>query len=77
MALQGRGDIILEQGEVEWVIVEADEALMPHVKAEVEGRRLVLGLEHWWDHLLHPVAPLHFRVSAVTVNRVRSPAAGR
>ena len=70
VALQGRGDIILEQGEVESVIVEADEALMPHVKAEVEGRRLVLGLEHWWDHLLHPVAPLHFRVSAVTVNRV-------
>jgi hypothetical protein len=70
VALQGRGDIILEQGEVESVVIEADETVMPHVKAEVEGRRLVLGLEHWWDHLLHPVAPLHFRVSAVMMKRV-------
>ncbi len=70
VALQGRGDIILEQGDVESVVIEADEAIMSHVKAEVEGRRLVLGLEHWWDHLLHPFEPLHFRVSAVTVNGV-------
>jgi hypothetical protein len=70
VALQGRGDIVLEQGEVESVLIEADESVMAHVKAEVDGRRLVLGLEHWWDHLLHPLAPLHFRVRAVTVNRV-------
>jgi len=70
VALQGRGELVLEQGEVESVVIEADETVMPHVKAEVEGRRLVLGLEHWWDHLMHPVAPLHFRVSAVTVKRV-------
>jgi hypothetical protein len=70
VALQGRGDIVLEQGEVESVVIEADDAVMPHVKAEVDGGRLVLGLEHWWDHLLHPGAPLHFRVCAVTVKRV-------
>lgn len=70
IALQGRGDVVLEQGDVESVVIEADEAVMPHVKAEVEGHRLVLGLEHWWDHLLHPLASLHFRVSAVTVNGV-------
>jgi hypothetical protein len=70
IVVQGRGDLILEQGDVESVLIEADEAVMPRVKAVVEGRRLVLGLEHWWDHLLYPVAPLRFRVSAVTVNRV-------
>jgi Putative auto-transporter adhesin, head GIN domain/SHOCT-like domain len=70
IVVQGRGDLILEQGDVESVVIEADETVMPRVKAAVEGRRLVLGLEHWWDHLLYPVAPLRFRVSAVTVNRV-------
>ena len=54
VVVQGRGDLILEQGDVESVVIEADAAVMPHVKAAVEGRRLVLGLEHWWDHLLFP-----------------------
>ena len=70
VVVQGRGDLILEQGDVESVVIEADAAVMPHVKAAVEGRRLVLGLEHWWDSLLFPLAPLRFRVSAVMVNRV-------
>ncbi len=66
----GRGELILEQGDVESVVIEADEAVMSHVKAVVEGRRLVLGLEHWWDHLLLPAALLRFRVSAVMLTRV-------
>ena len=70
VVVQGRGELILEQGDVESVVIEADEAAMSHVKAVVEGRRLVLGLEHWWDHLLLPTALLRFRVSAVTVKRV-------
>jgi hypothetical protein len=70
VVVQGRGELILEQGDVESVVIEADEAAMSHVKAVVEGRRLVLGLEHWWDHLLLPAALLRFRVSAVTVTRV-------
>jgi hypothetical protein len=70
VVVQGRGDLILEQGDVESVVIEADETAMSHVKAVVEGRRLVLGLEHWWDHLLLPTALLRFRVSAVTVKRV-------
>jgi len=70
VVVQGRGDLILEQGDVESVVIEADAAVMPHVKAAVEGRRLVLGLEHWWDSLMFPLAPLRFRVSAVMVNRV-------
>jgi hypothetical protein len=70
VVVQGRGDLILEQGDVESVVIEAEAAVMPHVKAAVEGRRLVLGLEHWWDSLLFPLAPLRYRVSAVTVKRV-------
>jgi len=70
VVVQGRGELILEQGDVESVVIEADEAAMSHVKAVVEGRRLVLGLDHWWDHLLLPAALLRFRVSAVMLKRV-------
>jgi hypothetical protein len=70
VVVQGRGELILEQGDIESVVIEADEAVMSHVKAVVEGRRLVLGLEHWWDHLLLPTALLRFRVSAVMLRRV-------
>jgi hypothetical protein len=66
----GRGELIIEQGDVESVLIEADEAVMPHVKAQVEDGRLVLGLEHWWDSLMHPFASLRFRVSAVKVQHV-------
>jgi hypothetical protein len=70
VVVQGRGDLILEQGDVESVVIEADAAVMPHVKAVVEGRRLVLGLEHWWDSLLFPLAQLRYRVSVVAVKRI-------
>ena len=70
VAVRGRGDVIVEQGEVESVVVETDETVMPHVRAEVEGGRLILGLEHWWDSVLHPFASLRFRVSAVTLKRI-------
>ncbi len=70
VALQGRGEIVLEQGDAESVTIEADEAILPLVKAEVEGRRLVLGYRHWWDHLLHPLSTLRFRVNAKTVRGI-------
>jgi len=70
VVVQGRGELILEQGDVESVVIEADEAVMSHVKAVVEGRRLMLGLDHWWDHLLLPAALLRFRVSVVMLRRV-------
>ncbi len=70
VAVRGRGDVILEQGEVESVVVETDEVVLPHVRTEVEGGCLILGLEHWWDSLLHPFTPLRFRVSAMTLKRI-------
>ncbi len=70
VALQGHGEIVLAQGDAESVTIEADEAILPLVKAEVEGRRLVLGYRHWWDHLLHPLSTLRFRVNAKTVRGI-------
>ncbi len=70
IALQGHGDLVLEQGDTESVVIEADESILPLVKADLEGHRLVLGYRRWWDHLLHPLTTLHFRVSAKAVRGI-------
>ena len=70
VVVQGRGELILEQGEVEAVVIEADASVMPHVKAEVEGRRLVLGSSTGGITCCSRPPLLRFRVSAVTVKRV-------
>lgn len=51
--IQGYGDLILEQdrdARTESLVVEADETILPRIKSEVRGNRLVLGFQvDWWD----------------------------
>jgi hypothetical protein len=50
--IQAIGDVLLEQGDTESLIVEADEAFISRIKTEVRGRRLVLGWDvAWWEWL--------------------------
>ncbi len=52
--LEGSIDAVLEQGASESLLLEADAAVMDHIKAEVHGDELVIGLKNWLDYLLHP-----------------------
>lgn len=52
--LEGAIDAVLEQGESESLLLEADESVMDHIKAEVRGDELVIGLKSWLDYLFHP-----------------------
>jgi hypothetical protein len=62
--LEGSGDILLVQGETEELVIEADEALLPKLKSEVNNGRLVLGLRHWYDTLLAVATPrVHYRIT--------------
>jgi len=49
--VEGTGDILLKQGETEELVIEADESLLPRLKSEVQGGRLELGLQHWYDFI--------------------------
>lgn len=52
VAIRGMGDATLIQGDAEGLVIEADEALLPRIKSEVRGGRLVLGLDMaWWEWL--------------------------
>ncbi len=52
IALQGVGQILLVQGDQESLTIEAEQDLLPKIKSEVEGGKLVLGWKSWLDNIL-------------------------
>ncbi len=72
VAMEGHGDLIIVQGDAETLEIEADEELLPKLKTEVRGRRLVLGYRNWWDWLTPPWGgpPIHYTVTMKTVRGV-------
>jgi hypothetical protein len=47
-----RGDVVLEQGDTEGLLIEADEELLPRIKSEVQDGRLTIGLDVQWREWL-------------------------
>ncbi len=52
VALQGRGEILLQQGDTESLTIEAKPDVLAKLKSEVQDRRLVLGWKSWLDNIL-------------------------
>ncbi len=76
--LEGSGTIILEQGEQDGLIIEADENLLPRIKSEVVEGRLRLGFKSWLDYLTHAGhPPIHYRVTMRQVHGVSVSGSGR
>ena len=54
IVIEGFGDAEVTQTEAESLEVEADEALLERLKAEVRDGRLILGLDlEWWEWLTY------------------------
>jgi hypothetical protein len=72
VAMEGHGDLVIVQSDAETLEIEADEELLPKLKTEVRGRRLVLGYRNWWDWLTPPWggSPIHYTVTMKTVRGV-------
>jgi hypothetical protein len=54
VTVSGMGDLRVEQNsdpaQPEMLLIEADQAALPHIRSEVRGERLVLRLEwEWWN----------------------------
>ena len=46
------GDVVLEQGDTEGLVIEADEELLPRIKSEVRDGTLTVGFDvEWWEWL--------------------------
>jgi hypothetical protein len=48
VTLRGYGELLVEQGAPERLVIDADDALLARISSEVRGRRLVLGFRMPW-----------------------------
>ncbi len=77
VALQGIGQILLVQGDQESLTIEAEQDLLPKIKSEVEGGKLVLGWKSWLDNVLSfGAGKIIFHVGMKKVNGVSISGAG-
>lgn len=76
VVVEGHGELVLAQGDQETLEIEADADLLPKIKSEVKDGRLILGLQHWWDHLLPPWGPITYRLTMKTVRGIAAAGSG-
>ncbi len=76
--LEGSGTIVLEQGEQDGLVIEAEESLLPRIKSEVVEGRLRLGFKSWLDYLTHAGhPPIHYQVTMRQVHGVSVSGSGK
>ena len=52
ISVRYHGDVVLEQGDTEGLVIEADEELLPRIKSEVQDGKLTIGIDvQWWEWL--------------------------
>lgn len=69
IALAGSGEVILSQGEIESLTLEADDNLMEYIKAEVQNGTLILGLKDEARYKnIRPSQRIKFTVVAEDIN---------
>lgn len=78
VSLSGEGNLVIEQGDQEGLVIEADEGLLPYLKSEVKEGKLKLGIRSWLDALfLWPRGPVHYSVQMKQVAGVSFSGSGR
>jgi hypothetical protein len=61
------GDVVLEQGDTEGLVIEAYEELLPRIKSEVREGQLAIGFDvQWWERLTE-----WMKLSGLTDKKIR------
>jgi hypothetical protein len=61
------GDVVLEQGDTEGLVIEADEEVLPRIISEVQDGKLNLGFDvQWWEWLTE-----WMKLSGLTDKKIR------
>ncbi len=77
VVLRGIGDINLQQGESESLVVEAHPEDLSRIKTEVHGGKLELGFKGLLDSIVPPRGPITFHITMKTVRGVSISGQGR
>lgn len=63
IALHGQGDILLEQGDRDTLVIETEEDILPKIKSEVQGKRLFLGRRSLLDWGVPETTPIRYHIT--------------
>lgn len=75
--LTGAGDVIITQGQVELVTVEADDNLLPYIETEVRAGKLILGFtDEVAAKSIRPSQVIKFYVNLIDINGLEISGAG-
>ena len=75
--LTGAGDVIITQGQLELVTVEADDNLLPYIETEVRAGKLILGFtDEVAAKSIRPSQAIKFYVNLIDLNELEISGAG-
>ena len=77
--LAGVGTLLIASGDAEALTIEAEDNLLPKIRTDVRGGRLIIGPEQDWLGAFRPTKPITYRVTVRKLNAVdlRAPAPSR
>ncbi len=71
IAFEGNGRLIIEQGENEALIIEAEDNVLSHIESEVRGGRLEIGFtSRRWENILRPTKPIRYMLTVRDLQRL-------
>lgn len=77
IALSGWGNVTIRQGDSEALTVEAEDNILPRIRTEVRGGRLVIENEQAWPWgLFRPSKPVNIYVTAKNIGKLSVSGAG-
>jgi hypothetical protein len=74
--LAGVGTLLIAPGDAESLIIEAEDNLLPKIKTDVRGGRLIIGPEQDWLGGFRPTKPITYRVTVRKLNALDLSGAG-
>ena len=75
VSLSGVGNLTIDQNGTESLTVEAEDNLLPYIKTEVQGNRLVIGSKD--NTSLNPTKPINYRLTVKDLNSIDLSGAGK
>jgi hypothetical protein len=74
--LAGTGTLLIAPGDAESLTIEAEDNLLPMIKTDVRGGRLIIGPEQDWLGGFRPTKPITYRVTVRKLNALDLSGAG-
>jgi len=72
--LEGIGNLIITQGDEESLVIEADDNIIPLIRADVSGGRLTIGFKRGYSFI--PAAKIKFHLTVIDLDEISISGAG-